>query len=128
VTHLSPPPTVAGIMVLVSLKELIPVALEYLTPEQSMVSAALGMIFISLSIYVLHASGGHSHGHGHGHGHSHDHSHENSILEQMYHLKEGGHGHSHPQAPRGLGHSAGFHQHDHHHDHDHGHGHDHHHH
>jgi ZIP family zinc transporter len=45
---------VAGVMVLVSLRELIPVALKYLKPEPAIFSNALGMIFISISIYCLH--------------------------------------------------------------------------
>jgi len=75
---------VGGIMVLVSCRELLPVALEYLKPEPAMISNALGMMFISVSIYLLHGSGGlHSHSHGEAktdlygeeHASAHDHHH-----------------------------------------------------
>eukprot|EP01120_Amphizonella_sp_Union-15-10_P013224 TRINITY_DN6112_c0_g1_i2.p1 TRINITY_DN6112_c0_g1~~TRINITY_DN6112_c0_g1_i2.p1 ORF type:complete len:292 (-),score=36.96 TRINITY_DN6112_c0_g1_i2:22-897(-) len=74
---------VAGVMILVSCQELMPIAFEYIKPEKAMISNAMGMIFISISIYMLHGSGGlhshdhdsHSHSNAHGHGHDHYHDH-----------------------------------------------------
>lgn len=83
---------VAGIMVLVSMKELLPVAFEYLSPEESMVSSAFGMMFISVSIYVLHAMGGHDHG---SHDHSHSHGHHGIHDHDHHHHHDHGHDHSH---------------------------------
>jgi ZIP family zinc transporter len=60
---------VAGIMLVVSLKELFPTALEFLKSEQALFSNVIGMLFMSVSIYFLH--GDHSHGHSHG-GQTHD--------------------------------------------------------
>lgn len=60
---------VAGIMILVSLKELIPTSLKYITPDSLVISLTLGMIFISTTIYYLHASNDHVHNHNNGHHH-----------------------------------------------------------
>eukprot|EP01121_Diplochlamys_sp_Union-15-3_P015705 TRINITY_DN523_c0_g1_i2.p1 TRINITY_DN523_c0_g1~~TRINITY_DN523_c0_g1_i2.p1 ORF type:complete len:319 (+),score=40.71 TRINITY_DN523_c0_g1_i2:35-958(+) len=89
---------VGGIMVLVSFRELLPVALEYLKPESAMISNALGMIFISFSIYLLHGSSGihgheHSHGHDHSHGHSHSHDHSHSHSHSLDHSHSHDHDH-----------------------------------
>jgi ZIP family zinc transporter len=111
---------VAGIMVLVSLKELLPTSLKYISANSAMISNALGMIFIALSIYYLHQSGGHDHSHG-GH-HHHDHAHSAdpsspvsvpvsasaSASPSPVHVHDHGHHHHH-------------HDHDHHHHHDHHH-------
>jgi ZIP family zinc transporter len=117
---------VAGIMVLVSLRELLPTALKYMSAERVMLWTAAGMLFMSISILALHGSGGHNHshdGHGHGHGHAHvnlehvknvphDHAHAH-IHDDHHHEHDHAHGHDHT------------HDHDHDHDHDHGHMHDH---
>eukprot|EP01132_Coremiostelium_polycephalum_P000651 gene651-806_t len=90
---------VAGIMVFMVIKELLPGSLRYIDVTQSAISNLVGMFFIFLSIFALHDVLGHGHGgsseaigHGHadhhgegmssfsGHGHSHSH---------------GGHGHAH---------------------------------
>jgi len=66
--------SVAGIMVVVSLKELLPTALDYILSEEAMISSMMGMMFMSASIYFLHEQGGHHHGHDHGNDeHLHDH-------------------------------------------------------
>lgn len=46
--------SVAGIMVLVSFKELLPTALQYISAQKSMISNGLGMAFIAISIFFLH--------------------------------------------------------------------------
>lgn len=97
---------VAGIMVLVSLKELLPTALKYISADASMISNALGMMFIGLSIYYLHAGGGHDHHHGHDHSHGHA-AHSHTHVHTHDH-----HAHDHAHAHHHHGHA-----HDHHHHH-----------
>lgn len=99
---------VAGIMVLVSLKELLPTALKYISADSAMISSAIGMLFIAVSIYYLHATGGHDH-HDHSHGHSHSHAHH------------GHHDHVHSNDFGGHGHAHAHDHHHHHHDHAHAH-------
>jgi ZIP family zinc transporter len=87
---------VAGIMVLVSLKELLPTALKYISSESAMISNALGMMFIGLSIYFLHNNvhgHDHSHGHSHGHSHTHDHDHHHGHDHAHHHHDHAGHHH-----------------------------------
>lgn len=60
---------VAGIMILVSLQELLPTAFKYLNPERAMISLTSGMIFIGVTVFYLHS--GSSHGHDHGSPHTH---------------------------------------------------------
>lgn len=84
---------VAGIMVLVSLKELLPTALKYISADSAMISNALGMAFIGLSIYFLHAQGGHDHSHG-GHSHDHAHAHDHAHTHTHTHT-HAGHDHAH---------------------------------
>lgn len=85
---------VAGIMVLVSLKELLPTALKYISADSAMISNALGMAFIGLSIYYLHASGGHDHSHG-GHDHHHHHHETHSHADHAHHHHHHDHHHHH---------------------------------
>lgn len=57
---------VAGIMVLVSLQELLPTAFKYLEPEKAMISLTTGMIFIAMTVFYMHEGAEHDHtGHGH---------------------------------------------------------------
>ncbi|KAN0042170.1 hypothetical protein ACTFIV_004729 [Dictyostelium citrinum] len=77
---------VAGIMVFMVIKELLPAAFKYVSVDESAFSNVIGMIFFFFSIHFLHSMLPHDHGgsdddHGHSHG-GHGHSH-------------GGHGHSH---------------------------------
>ncbi|KAM9957986.1 hypothetical protein ACTFIW_012962 [Dictyostelium discoideum] len=82
---------VAGIMVFMVIKELLPAAFKYVSVDESAFSNIIGMIFFFFSIHFLHSMLPHDHGGDGGHGHSH-----------------GGHGHSHG----GHGHSHGGHSHD----------------
>ncbi|EGC32000.1 hypothetical protein DICPUDRAFT_39053, partial [Dictyostelium purpureum] len=72
---------VAGIMVFMVLKELLPASLKYISVNESVFSNIVGMMFFFFSIHYLHqmlphdhGSGDHGHSHG-SHGHSHGHSH-----------------------------------------------------
>lgn len=95
---------VAGIMILVSLKELLPTALKYISADSAMISNALGMAFIGISIYFLHAQGGHDHSHGgHSHGsndhaHTHDHAHAHTHAHDHAHTHSHDHVHTHAHA------------------------------
>ena len=67
---------VAGIMVLVTIQELMPTALTYISPTQSAVSNMIGMALMAVSISWLHGQLPHDHGgHDHHHHHEHDHGH-----------------------------------------------------
>ncbi|KAK5580343.1 hypothetical protein RB653_000359 [Dictyostelium firmibasis] len=83
---------VAGIMVFMVIKELLPAAFKYVSVDESAFSNVLGMIFFFFSIHFLHSMLPHDHGSGGGDDHGHSH---------------GGHGHSHG----GHGHSHGGHSH-----------------
>ena len=72
---------VAGIMILICFKELIPTTFKYIGPEQAVFSNIFGMIVVMFGVYWLHGSIGQFHGHDHssgGCGHDshegHDHS------------------------------------------------------
>ncbi|KAM9993106.1 hypothetical protein ACTFIZ_011077 [Dictyostelium cf. discoideum] len=85
---------VAGIMVFMVIKELLPAAFKYVSVDESAFSNIIGMIFFFFSIHFLHSMLPHDHGGASDDGHGHSH---------------GGHGHSHG----GHGHSHGGHGHSH---------------
>jgi len=91
---------VAGIMIFMVIRELLPASLKYIRVNQAVVSNVFGMFFIFLSIYFLHSILPHDHGDaGHGHSHSHDHSHH-------------GHSHGHDHSHHDHSHSKFVHSHD----------------
>ncbi|KYQ94359.1 zinc/iron permease [Tieghemostelium lacteum] len=110
---------VAGIMVLVVIKELLPASFKYIDADSAVISNVIGMIFIAASIHILHSMLPHGE-HGHSHGGS------SSSLPTKHLTLEGGsidvsniniiknaqHGHSHSSGDHG--HSHGGHGHSHH--------------
>ncbi|EGG20414.1 zinc/iron permease [Cavenderia fasciculata] len=95
---------VAGIMIFMAIKELIPATLKYIDVNGATISNFVGMFVIFLSIYYLHGmlphdlsegDGGHGHSHGGG-AHSHSHSHGGGAHSHG-HSHGGASGHSHAQ-------------------------------
>eukprot|EP01133_Synstelium_polycarpum_P014960 gene14960-17688_t len=95
---------VAGIMIFMVVKELMPATLKYTDVSTATYSNFIGMFAIFLSVYWLHGMLPHDHGdaaaadHGHSHG-AHSHSHGGHS-----HSHGGDHGHSHGGHSHGHAH------------------------
>ncbi|GAM19689.1 hypothetical protein SAMD00019534_028640, partial [Acytostelium subglobosum LB1] len=109
---------VAGIMIFMAIKELMPATLKYVSVNAATVSNVIGMFVIFLSIYWLHGMLPHDHGHGHGHGSPNDHlafnevHHSDGVQFDVSKIQQH-HGHSHGAGDHGHSH-GGSHGHSHH--------------